>query len=85
MRRHVFQRVLLEHLDNLFRVNGQVGHGIDVDNGRTGVGVDKVVAIALPQNIQYRRLVKVPIQKCDKKLVKSSIEVSIKKEFDCSG
>ena len=77
MRGHILQLAFLEHLDDFFRINGQVCHGVDVDNGRTGVGVDKVVAIALPQNIQYRRLVKVPIQKCDKKLVKSSIEVSI--------
>ena len=61
MRGHILQLAFLEHLDDFFRINGQVCHGVDVNNGWSGVGVDKIVAVTLPENIEHGRLIKVSI------------------------
>ena len=63
VRRHILQLAFFEHLDDFFWINGQVCHGVDVDNGWAGVGVNKVVAVTLPENVEDWGLVKIPISR----------------------
>ena len=60
MRWHIFQLTFLEHGDDFIGVNGQVGHGINSDDGGSGISVDEAIAISLPKDMQNRRLVEVP-------------------------